>query len=328
MDFLVALKDPRPLEQRAKNFQHRELGASVPVVWREKPPSEWKSFSLRKQSNSSSCGGQAAAKGIEVFRKEVISAHPIYRARANFPQQGMWLQDIGDILKKKGTTTEVLDPSQNLGEDEMNKDVTVPTPIKVEGYAFPDMDIDEIAEAVETHGHCLLLVHGNFAEWSSRPVFNEKQFNFGHFVTAVDYTLSNGEKCLVIEDSTAWESSINQTGQRLITEAYLGKRFDDAMYFIFDKTKPVSDKPKFKFTKVLKFGMMNDPEVKALQDILKYEKLFLQATPSTGNYLQMTAKAVLEWQKKHAVAPLGELTALAGKRCGEKTIAMLNSLYN
>lgn len=328
MEYIGGIPDPRPTEEQAKNFEHKELGMAFPIIWREKDKSEWKRFSVRNQDGSSSCGGQAGAKAVETVLKKVISAHPIYRRRSNFPAEGMWLQDIGDIVKKMGTTGETEDPSQNMNEADMNRPLIVETPDKLAGYAFPDVkNIDEIAQAIEARGHVILLLHANLEEWTDFPVFNGKQFNMGHFVCGVDYFMYKGQKCILIEDS--WGKFYGLEGQRIISEDFLYKRFDQAMYFIqYAPPPPADNKPKHQFNKILKFGMMGDADVKALQDILKYEKLFLQSVASTGNYLQLTAKAILSWQKKHEVAPLAELNALAGSRCGEKTIKKLNELYN
>ena len=86
-------------------------------------------------------------------------------------------------------------------------------------------------------------------------------------------------------------------------------------------------KPKFTFQNVLLYGQSNY-SIKILQDILKYENLFPLNITSTGNYLQITAKAVLAWQRKHKVASESELSSLMGKRVGEKTIKALNSIYS
>lgn len=327
MEYIGALNDPRSDEEKLKNYEHKELGMAFPIVWREKAQSEWRKFSIRNQDGSSSCGGQAGAKGLETLLGKAISAHPIYRKRSNYPAEGMWAQDIGHVLKNYGTTTEELSPSQNIGETEMNKDITVPTPLKIAGYAFPNVkDIDEIAQAIEARGHVVLLLHANLEEWTDFPIYNGKQFNMGHFVCGVDYFMYNNQKCILVEDS--WGKFYGLNGQRIISEEYLYKRFDEAMYFIKESPIPDPIKPKHEFKKILTHGMMRDSDVKALQDILKFEGLFLKTVESTGNYLQLTAKSVLEWQKKHKVASISELNYLGGRRCGIKTIAKLNSLYN
>lgn len=327
MEYLGALKDPRPAEEQMKNYEHKELGMAFPIVWREKAQSEWKKFSIRNQDGSSSCGGQAGAKALETLLGSVISAHPIYRKRSNYPAEGMWAQDIGQILKNHGTTTEDLDISQDLSEQGMNREIVVKTPLKIAAYAFPNVkDIEEIAQAIEARGHVVLLLHANLEEWNDFPIYNGKMFNMGHFVCGVDYFMYNNQKCILVEDS--WGKFYGLNGQRIISEDYLYKRFDEAMYFIKDSLVTTPSKPKYDFKKILTYGMMREKDVKALQDILKYEGLFSTSIESTGNYLQLTAKSVLEWQKKHKVASTSELNYLAGRRCGSKTIKVLNSLYN
>ena len=178
------VEDPRTDEEKAKDYQHQELAGSISIVWKEKPQSEWKKYVPRYQSSSLSCVAQSAAKAGEIILSgDVLSAQPIYRRRFNYPSGGMWPQNCGDILKNNGTTTEVLCPSQNQNEATMNRDISVETPIKTRGYAFPKpKNIDEIAQAVELHKQCMLLVRCNRLEWTAIPELNGKEVNFNHEV--------------------------------------------------------------------------------------------------------------------------------------------------
>jgi peptidoglycan hydrolase-like protein with peptidoglycan-binding domain len=71
-----------------------------------------------------------------------------------------------------------------------------------------------------------------------------------------------------------------------------------------------------------------DPDVKALQEILRYEGFFPANIEYTGNYGPITAKAVLEFQQKYNIGTPQEITSLKGKIVGPKTLAKLNELYN
>ena len=85
-------------------------------------------------------------------------------------------------------------------------------------------------------------------------------------------------------------------------------------------------KPQYVFKKNLEYGM-SDPDIKALQDILKFEGLMPATVPSTGGYFEQTRKAVLSYQKRNGlITPLQELM-YQGKYVYEITRASLNRKY-
>lgn len=85
--------------------------------------------------------------------------------------------------------------------------------------------------------------------------------------------------------------------------------------------------PVHRFIRNLEYGMMNDPDVRALQDILKYEGYLAKDTPSTGNYLNLTAQAVKRLQLAHGLVTQWHATLYGGKYCYEITRAYLNRKY-
>jgi len=321
--------DPRTEEAKAKDYQHSEVAMAVPLQW-ARDISQAPTYSLRDQNGSGSCVAQATAKALETLRSEIESAHPTYFRRVNFPTMGMYLQNAGEIIKKQGTTSEALDPSQRLTEDQMNQPVTVQTPINGFLYAFvPVRDIDEIAQAIEVRKHCLITIAGTLKEYaySDKPVpdLTATTLDCLHCICGVYYfTDEKGEKCILIDES--WGP--NHIRRRILTESYLKARGTGAMYYITPTDPPIIPKPHYYFTVALEFGMYGSLGVKYLQDILKYEGLFPANVASTGNYLEVTRKAVLAFQRKHQVASEEELIIVNGKRIGPKTIKVLNSLYN
>src|SRR3990167_810915 len=298
---LGIVDDPRPQEQKAKDFKHSEVAGDIILEWKEKLPSEWKKYKQREQDGSLSCVAQATAKAVEILNSQVMSAHPIYRARENFPGGGMWTKNCGEIWRKQGSTLESIDPSQNQNETQMNRDVVPFFPIKMGGYAFPKVDIEEIAEAVELHKQCTLLIRANKNEWTAIPKYNGKVADFGHEVCAVDYFLYEEKKAILIEDSAYPHTSISQTGQRILKEEFLLKRCENAMYLI-----PLSN---FIFTKTLRYGM-KDPEVKELQRIL--------SVIITGYFGNLTLAAIKKFQSSHGLTPDGIV--------GPKTRFVLNNM--
>jgi hypothetical protein len=168
-------------------------------------------------------------------------------------------------------------------------------------------------------------------EWTSEPEVKHENLDLRgtntarHSVAAVDFSLVNGKKALIIDDS--WGTSYGQAGQRVITEDFFKARNFFVAYpmnFAFDEKQ--ATKPKYTFTAPLLFGSTL-PEVGELQDIIKYEGLFPSNIESTGYYGSITAEAVMKFQKKYTVADESEIDSLQGKRVGEKTIAKLNELY-
>lgn len=323
------VEDPRTPEEKERDYPHEEVAPQgIQLKW-NRGLEDAPEYSIRNQGSSSSCVAQATAKALEVLRKEVISAHPIYARRANIPQLGMYLQNAGEIVRKLGTTTEALDPSQGLSEQDMNKPVTVPTPINDYLYVFPRyQDIDEIATAIETWRHCHITVGCNASEWNEKPEYNGKEKNFYHDVCATWYfTDSEGNKCLRIDES--WG---NTTTHRVITETFLKLRGTGAMYHIPPVEKPAPEKPLHRFQVPLVYGDRNY-SVKMLQDILKYEGCMDIKIVSNGVYGPATASGVDKYQRKYNIAPIEELDALAkqmggyGRRVGLKTIKDLNSKY-
>jgi len=320
------LEDKRSPLDIEKDYNHEEvIPMAIPLNWK-RDMSGCPQYSVRDQDGSFSCVGQALAKSLEIITGVVQSAHPIYRRRGNFPNRGMWLQNAFDIVKRLGTTTESADVSQKIDESQMNRDVVVETPLKQPAYIRIDpIDIDKIAMAIETQKHCVLTVVSNYEEWNTvKPVVLNSNITFGHAICGIYYfTDENGVKCIVVDES--WGE--NNIRRRVLTEDFIRARGTGAMYFIPAIEPEPLPKPKFTFQNVLLYGQSNY-SIKILQDILKYENLFPLNITSTGNYLQITAKAVLAWQRKHKVASESELSSLMGKRVGEKTIKALNSIYS
>ncbi len=316
------IPDPRSLEQKQLDYTHVEiLGAGIPsVVWHEK--TTWKTLSVRKQATSSSCGAQALAKILESFNGPIESATPTYRARKNFSGEGMYVQDIGSV-GKKGTTTEYLSPSQNMDEQQMNNaPIPVTLPDKIGGYYILPLEMDTIAAALDK-GHGVIFGLGSSAqEWIDVPVVTTYPTTFGHFIACVspNYLLYKGEKAFVIDDSCNQSTTLNQSGQRILTESFLRARCGAVLGVLpVGSVDPL--KPHYSLNKNLSYGMMHDEQVKNLQDMLKYDGSMDASIPSTGNFLSATKQAVVAFQTKYSIAnpPTGF--------CGPLTRAKLQLLF-
>jgi len=270
-------------------------------------------------------------------------------------------------IARTGATLEELVPSQNMTDSQMDGTEIpqykhdVGSVFKIGNYvSLPIKDIDTIASVIQTTGKAVMVwFYFNRDEWVDVPIIKYPDLNLNagetsrHSVTAIDFTLYNGKKALIIEDS--WGQFFGLNGQRVITEDFFQVRNWFAAYpinFAFDdQTQPQPEpqpspgpgKPKHTFTKPLVFipwdSAKNQPadlashesqktDVVALQNILKYEGRFPSNVSSTGYYGSVTAKAVYAFQVAHKVAPLSELDSLRGRRVGEKTIKVLNEIYS
>jgi hypothetical protein len=224
--------DTRNQKEKSKDYLHKDLYSGLPVTWIEK--TEWKLPSERFQSTSCSCVKQSSATAIEVLLKDKISAGT-YRLRSNYPAEGMWLQDCGDIDKNNGTVFEMVCPSQNMNEAQMNN-LELPKlfNVKITGYRqFNKLSIDAVAEAIQAYGNCILIFDVCANEWKVTPKYLGTPVLSGHAICAVDFGLKDGVKTLVCRDS-AGSSRV-----RYITEEFLNKRGYGAMYYTGAVITPV-----------------------------------------------------------------------------------------
>lgn len=328
------LEDKRTFDERLKDYKFEEIvGTPDQVTWQEKKPNEWKSFSVRDQSSSSSCVMQAIAKTAEVLYKEEIPfSAGFYRYRVN-NSPGMYMHDGFNIWRDRGICTEDLLPSQNLSESQMNNlKITrvheeVAKSFRVGNYVqfTPKISFDEVASTIQKTGKSITLTFVfDRNEWTDIPTVKGFYAPLGHAVSAVDTTLYKGKQYLVIEDS--WGIFNSWNGKRLISREFYEARNTSAYYPINFKLLAQETEVKHHFSRTLNFGQTSD-DIKYLQDILKKEGLFPLNVESTGYYGAITAKGVYDWQVKHKVAPLSELNSLQGRSVGAKTIAKLNEIY-
>lgn len=339
MENLGLIPDTRSEEEKSKDYKHEELFSASPVEWKEK--TAFRNFPIRNQDGSSMCVAFATSKCLGannlIDKGEYVALSPrdIYTRRSN-TGGGMWIQNAGEIVRKYGATLETLMPSENINESQANisndrttESEKIALEYKAKGYVFiqnTSTVMDDIAQMIDKGYTVLFTTHFAGEEWTDTPtikVLSENAKSY-HAITVTDYFLKNGEKYLVIEDS--WGQAYGNNGRRFLSETWVRNRMTGVMYFIdwkFEET----EKPKFTFNKVMIYGQKST-NISKLQDILKYEGLMPTTQQSTGLYGELTRKGVLAFQRKYQVASENELVILAGKRCGNKTIAMLNKHYS
>lgn len=323
-----ALLDTRPEAEKARDYRFGEIVSAIaPVVWTEKTPTQWRKFPIFNQSTSGSCVAQTLRKlyGVYIWIKTGvfvdISGSHIYQRRSNKPAPGMGGEDVF-LIGQKGTTLNSFAPSDNLTDAQMDNLPVQPFMEKV-GETFKlgkyvvvsPTDIDTVASIIQETGKAVMVwFYFTAAEWKNVPVIlnpNLDRYAFStlrHSVAAVDFTMYNGKKALIIDDS--WGLSAAMNGQRVITEDFFNSRNFFAAHF-----------QNFAFEEATILKPRYDGSTKSLQDCLKFEGLFPVNVESTGVFGPVTTKAVNSFQKKYGIDPIGTGTV------GPKTRLKLLELY-
>lgn len=333
--FTGVLLDKRSQESKNFDVQFKEIVAKSNIVkWEAK--TNLRMFPEMNQYNTYSCVAHSFSKCLSIYYNEKygdyvkFSPAYIYTLRSNKPSEGMYAYDAWRILKENGDVLFDLLPTPKT-ENEINnlqiknhlfdvgKVFKIDTEIVINNYN----NIDEIASVIETTKKGVSVwYYFNGNEWSREvPVLLEKINLYNsplrHAVVAVDYTLFNGKKALVIEDS-AWFGNINR---RIITEDFHRLRCFYASYFMnFKFENNNQSKPSYYFNQDLYFGMTHK-DVEVLQRILQYEGLFPSNVQITGYFGSITLEAVKKFQNKYGIQPVSGYV-------GEKTREKLNKLYS
>lgn len=334
------LLDTRPPAERARDFRFEELVASAtPVKWTEKAEKDWRTFPEQDQNGSGSCVAQTMKKimGVYIFLKTgvfvALSATHVFQRRVNRPASGMGYPDAFKIAQK-GVTLEQFAPSELLTDAKMDNTVVnsfegkVGEIFKIGNYmTVPDGDMETVASIIQETGKAVMTwFYFTSKEWSKMvPTIDAPlalQDGLHHSVAAVDFTLYKGKKALIIEDSAHFGKLV----RRVITEDFFKARnffTGHFMNFAFEDGVAVNaPKPKYTFTHDLEMSVAYkvEADVKALQDILKYEGLFPANAESTGYFGAITKLAVEAYQTKYGIAVAG--------RVGPATRAHLNNKYS
>lgn len=338
-----AVIDTRPDSKKIKDFNFKEAVSSAsPVNWIEKKPCDWRRFPDQNQDGSGSCVAQTIKKiaGVLIWLREktfiTFSATPIYQNRSNKPNPGMLGVEAFDIWATKGIITEQLVRSENMNDAQMDEELiedyqkNIAKEFRISGHIGIDSgDFETVASVIQyTKKAIMTWFYFTADEWSKEiPTINDPNLllenSLKHSVTAVDFFLYNGKKYILVEDSAHFGGFT----YHLISEEFFKARNWFIRYpicFQFESGSIL--KPIYNFTTPLVFGQLNR-DIKALQDILKYEGLFPMNIESTGYYGAITAKGVYQWQIKNNITTLSELNVLEGRRVGNKTIIALNQIY-
>lgn len=312
--YIGVIADPRPDVEKDKDWKAKDLFGSPAVEWKERGEDGWmKPILIRNQDGSSQCMAYAGAKalGVNEMRENgaFINLSPtfIYRLRAN-QGEGMWMQNLLEILVKSGSPKDEWFPCDGLSEAQVTKapvpsDAVVTEALKYRGKGYVQtkpFDINGIAQAIDVAGSCVIIVRCNIKEWTVKPFIDlnvkESDWDVNHAILCTQYGMINGKRYILVEDS--WGSSYGKNGQRWLSEDFIAKRMFGGGYVIDLENQPL--KPSYYFDKDLKKGMVSI-DVKNLQRILVFEGCMTVAEANTGwsVFGQKTFDAVIRLQEKY-----------------------------
>lgn len=215
----------------------------------------------------------------------------------------------------------------------------------IKSYAFPGVNYQGLQNAIINANGCLLMLdigqewwNDVNGQWSWReqdilPLRTPKNVIGSHEVYLYGYDYVGGRLRFWIFNSWSEQWGMQGKGcffydewQPFIRESVTVVDLpNDWIDHVQELPKPNAFR--YSFQKPIKYGDRGD-EVKALQMAL-YLDGCLKVDPKVfGNYLGMTAKAVMDFQNKYKVASPQEIQSLQGKSVGPKTRNILNSLFN
>lgn len=299
---LGSIADPRTEEEKGKDFRFHNLYSLAPVNWVEKDPMTWRTAMQRYQFSSSSCVAHSCDEAYEIVAQIIASARPIYSRRSNTPSLGMYPQNACDILRNFGTDTEQNVPSNGLGEADMNVPVNTPTPLKIIGYGAINIDMEQLAQAIDLHKVLILSMQLSWKEWQAvqgvPEVIAGAQIAGGHELSAVDYTLYKGKKAIICKNhwvvndqADGYSIKIGNQYYVVLTEDYIKARVDSAFFIVPPPPAPV-DRP------LLKLGSTGEAVI-TLQ--AKINAVMGSALLVDGQFGRKTQLGLMAFQSSHGL---------------------------
>lgn len=304
------IEDPRLEEEKALDYLHEEIASAGAPVYKPNKDN-LNHYPDENQNQTSSCVAHGSTLSMTTGTPR-LSKMFFYRNRMNYPAEGMWLQDAGDIAKKLGsclydTLPNVNYESQANAIDLSDFQINEAKQHRVDSYIQlqnPN-NIDSIASIVSPETPVAIIFYASYREWAQTypDTYDNTPFMTApvrHCVAVVDAFKENGKKYLKIQDS-AWFGGLNV---RYLSEEFIQKRVYGAMYFKDLAPVPGPVKPVHVFNQNLRVGD-NNQEVVWLQKRLMYEGTFPTTQTPTGYFGGITLKAVKEYQAQHNIPNTG-----------------------
>lgn len=281
-------------------------------------------LSSKNQGSSGSCGGQAVGYLTEaILDSQEASARSVYN-KCFYPNGGGstetgLMNTVINIGVDRETDTVSYENGNPPSEDFMRTPDSNPSFIRGLRPVYIEVDFDSMATAILQNNGIIIGIAGqDNGTWLSPEPKPPTNRSWNHWVYAGFAGMRNGKKCIGFKNS--WGPTVGENGWQYIYEDYEPYLFCAWSMVYNNKNKPV-----YNFTKPLSFGQSSS-DIKALQDVLRFEGLFTNV--STGYFGPLTASAVLAFQKKHKVSTVKDLNDLQGRRVGPLTLKKLNELYN
>lgn len=341
------LLDNRPVAEKEKDYLHEELALSaLPIEYttRAKAKKEIGKYFAENQFGTSSCAAHAGALclGILEVREgktyKRLSPAFIYRKRKNYPSEGMYVEDNGEICRKFGSCPYELCPTPKTEKDINATFITgvmedYAKPFRGGNYFALGTNIDDYANVANNLELPIkLFVWGSVAEWSMEtpavldPKLTLEKAPVRHLVTILPNTahIYKKKKYVIIQDS----SHFGKKTHRYVSEDWFKARVVIGQYHL---TLPNPEKEttpfKYVFTKDLKVGDTG-MEVNAMQEFLKSQGFFPNM-PTTQFFGGISRKAVEDFQMAHAnkILAFFGLTKPTGY-WGQKTREVANKIIN
>lgn len=193
---------------------------------------------------------------------------------------------------------------------------------RIGGYAaIQPLTFDNIKSGIYQNGVVLSGFRGSNEGWSRslkgyiRPPESGEQ-QWGHAVGEIAYTAP------YITGQNSWGENWGDNGKFYHNENYMPIESWVVLVDLPNNWKEligINNKPRYSFSKNLYFSL-TDPDVKALQDCLKYEGCFPREIESIQIFGPLTLEAVKRFQQKYQISP-------AVGYVGPITRAKLNELF-
>lgn len=332
--------DDRTLQEKSQDYKWDELNVLGAVVLEERMPV---AYTPRNQDGSGSCVAQTTAKMLEIWdykhdkEATVYSAAPIYQNRSNRPATGMVGVEALSLAVKGNVYLESDVPSQNINDPDIDKSPIDVLKRRVEhpnGYVvLPILPIrfDAVVQEVLTSGAVMVWFKSDYQEWCKNvPMQINDNEGVRHSVCAVDAVSFKGNDYIIIEDSWGtWENNSDiplHPRQRAISREFLKIHcYFAAAFTSFEFEGGAA--PKYTWKLPMKYGQTSD-DIKAWQEMLKYEKFFPSNQDVTGYFGGITAKATQAWQIAHKLYDFQNETDMRRIVAGPKSIAEANRIYS
>lgn len=287
------------------------------------------------QGATSACGAFSASHARLIFESEKNFPLAWYRARSNYPQEGMFLQDVLRLAAKANAiTTPAKYKALRPNEEEANKLQlqNLFENARGDNYEYAQIkpyDSDSVVEVSNNGFPVVISFFCTKEEWveemEPRDPVILMTAPVRHFVVVLpnSHHFKDGKWWVSVVDS----SPANGFALRHLSLDFLSKRMYLGGGFYYPATKKKAKKkvvPVFSCS----FGQRNQA-VRTLQEFLVTEGL-MSEVHTTGYYGPITAKAVLSWQMKNLELPgvdVVEIQDLMGYHWGPRSIARAKELY-